>query len=79
MDVYSTYGLFGVGTARRLELYMFGICTCSEVKENRKTVSKTWAIVMRSLQAASTCISQRMMSMAMHWKEVWVARVWLVV
>ena len=52
MDVYSTSGLLGVGTTRALKLYTFGLFTSSEVKENRNTMAKIWAVLMWSLEAA---------------------------
>ena len=39
MDVYSTSGLLGAGTAMALTSYMLGIFTNSEVRENGNTAS----------------------------------------
>ena len=52
MDVYSTSGLLGVGTTRALKLYTFGLFTSSEIKDNRQTMAKIWAVLMWSLEAA---------------------------
>ena len=52
MDVYSTSGLLGVGSTKILKLYSFGLFTSSEVKENRYTMAKIWAVLIWSLQAA---------------------------
>ena len=51
MDVNSTSGLLSVGTTRALKLYTSGLFTSSEIKENRNTMAKIWAILMWSLEA----------------------------
>ena len=38
MDVYSTFGLLGIGASRELKLYMFCIFTSSDVQEGRNTM-----------------------------------------
>ena len=59
MDVYSTSGLLGVGTTRALKLYTCGLFTSSEIKENRNTMAKIWAVLMWSSEAAFECTNPR--------------------